>query len=76
MQGKLDEFIEEHDWAMMESYDPGETILQAQKAEQEAKAGLKTLRDVNAALSRLTEETLTTWLEFSDPRTTGSPQGS
>jgi hypothetical protein len=66
MQGKLDEFLKDHDQAMMESYNPDEVILQAQRAGQNAKDGLKTIRDVNAALSRHTEETLATWLEFSD----------
>jgi hypothetical protein len=66
MQGKLQQFLMNQDEAMMESYNPEAVILQAQKAGQEAKDGLKTIRDVNAALNRYTEEVLATWLEFSD----------
>jgi hypothetical protein len=66
MQGKLHQFLMNQDEAMMESYNPEMVILQAQKAGQEAKDGLKTIRDVNAALNRYTEEVLATWLEFSD----------
>jgi hypothetical protein len=78
MQGKakLEQFLKDHDEAMMESYNPEEVIIQAQKAGQEAKDGLKTIRDVNAALNRYTEEVLATWLEFNDPPTTGLPQES
>jgi hypothetical protein len=70
MQGKLQQFLKDQDEAMMESYNPEEVIIQAQKAGQEAKDGLKTIRDVNEALNRYTEEVLATWLEFSDPPTT------
>lgn len=76
MQGKLQKFLKSHDRAMMKSYNPEEVIIQAQKAGQKAKDGLKTIQDVNAALSRYMEELLATWLEFSDPPTTESLQES
>ena len=66
MQGKLQQFLKDQDQAMMESYNPAQVIIQAQKAGQEAGDGLKTIRDVNAALNRYSEEVLATWLEFSD----------
>lgn len=67
MQGKLDEFLKDHDRAMIESL---EVLTEAQKAGQEQGDWLKLIRDGKAALSRLTEETLATWLQFSDPPTT------
>ena len=77
MQGKakLEQFLKDHDKAMMESYNPEEVAIQAAKRHRQGE-GLQLMRDVNMALNRYTEEVLATWLEFSDPPTTESPQES
>ena len=75
-KAKLEQFLKDHDEAMMESYNPEEVAVQAAKAGHESGDGLQLMRDVNMALNRYTEEVLATWLEFSDPPTTESPQES
>jgi hypothetical protein len=69
-EGKLQKFLKDHDRAMMAAYNPEEVAIQAARHQD----GPNLDRAVNQALHRYTEEVLATWLEFSDPPTTGSPQ--
>jgi hypothetical protein len=66
MQGKLKEFLQNHDEAMMEDYDPigvaSEVMDQIPEDEYQRK-----IQEGYAALARLDEQTLATWLDFSDP---------
>jgi len=66
MQGKLDEFVRDHEAAMMEAYNPCEAIIGAQRAGKEQTDGLKMIQDIYLALKRHKQEVLETWLEFSD----------
>jgi hypothetical protein len=73
-EGKLQKFLKDHDRAMMKAYNPEEVAVQAAKEGHRLQDGRRLDQDVNQALHRYTEEVLATWLEFSDPPTTESPQ--
>jgi hypothetical protein len=66
MQGKLEEFLQNHDEAMMESYDPigvaSEVMDQIPEDEYQRK-----IQEGYTAVARHDEETLATWLDFKDP---------
>ncbi len=66
MQGKLQEFLESHDEAMMEAYDPMSVALEAADRVGENDP-LRQVQEANQAVALLDEQTLATWLEFSDP---------
>ena len=63
--GKLQDFVKDQDEQMMESYHSGE--VEAIMHLPEPKDYLENLQNQVRAKSRLWEETLATYLEFSDP---------
>lgn len=65
--GKLPEFLVNHDSAMMESYDPMNAAGEAADA-AEKEGYQKQVSDAYQAISLLDEQTLATWLDFSDPQ--------
>jgi hypothetical protein len=76
--GKLEQFLDDRADDMWQAYlqDHMQVLDEAQKEGQKAGDWLKLMRDQNAALSRLTEQVLSTWLEFSDLPTTASERES
>jgi len=76
--GKLEKFLGERDWDMMEAYSQDRMAVSIKAAEEGRmkKDWLKATRDQNAALSQLAEQVLATWLEFSDPPTAESGRSS
>jgi hypothetical protein len=77
--GKLEQFVKERDDLMMEGYGSREMQVfyaAMNQAYRENKEYLEAQQESEAALSRLCEETLATYLEFQDPETTESSQES
>lgn len=76
-KGELEQFLNQRDLEMMEAYSQDRMAVsnKAIEAGEKAKDWMKATRDQNAALSQLTEQVLTTWLEFSDlPTIESSPE--
>jgi hypothetical protein len=67
--GKLEQFLVDHDLAMVDSYDPLAPLEQVRKEhpDLEKKDGLEFIRRLNQAVSQYAETVLATWLDFSDP---------
>ncbi len=72
--GDLEKFLDDRADDMWEAYGQDWMRVSGQAAEEgmKAKDWLRAMRDQHAALSRLTEQVLATWLEFSAPPTTES----
>ncbi len=66
LRGKLQEFLENHENAMMESYDQ-QAIAEREKALSTRNTNPNPAPELDAALHRVWEETLAAWLEFTDP---------
>jgi hypothetical protein len=64
--GRLQQFIANHDLAMMESYDPMKASLEAMDQVPDGEY-LQQVQVGNEAIRQLDEQTLATWLDFSDP---------
>ena len=73
--GKLQKFLVDHDWAMMEDYDPMSAACEAVDQE-DPDDYLKQIQAGYRAISQLDEQTLATWLDFSDPPATDPPLGT
>lgn len=67
--GKLQEFLVSHTLAMTESYDPMSAAIEAMDQE-DPNDYLKQIQAGYRAISQLDEQTLATWLDFSDSPTT------
>ena len=68
--GKLQQFIANHDLAMMESYDPMKASLEAMDQVPDGEY-LRQIQAGYGAIKELDDQTLATWLEFSDPSEEG-----
>jgi len=66
LRGKLQEFLENHEQAMMESYDQ-QAIAEREKVLSTRNTNPNPAPELDAALHRVWEETLAAWLEFTDP---------
>jgi hypothetical protein len=64
--GKLQKFLEDHDEAMMESYYLDNRASDAMDRIPDDQYERK-IQEANAVQARVDEETLATWLDFSDP---------
>lgn len=68
--GKLREYLENHETQMMDSYEETENELQFQVLGPKGpKDYMESVQALQMGQSRIWEETLATWLEFSDPPT-------
>lgn len=65
LRGKLQSFLQNHEQAMMESYDQAATKAR-EKVLHPSNPNLNRAPQLDAELHRAWEETLATWLEFSD----------
>ena len=70
--GKLQEFVVNHTLAMMEEYDPMSVACEAVDQE-DPNDYLKQVQAGYRAISQLDEQTLATWLDFSDPPAINPP---
>ena len=63
LRGKLQAFLENHEQAMVESYDQ-RAIAEREKVLSTRNPNLNRAPELDAALHRVWEETLALWLEF------------
>ncbi len=75
----LEEFLEERDAMMMDTFDRIESELTDNLSQEIQNDYLRHLQALTSAQNRAWEETMATWLEFSDPepepeQTMSSPQ--
>lgn len=65
-QGHLQQFLENHDEQMMESYENAKT-KEWEKICHPKNPNLNRVPELDAAAHQIWEETLATWLDFKDP---------